>query len=82
MAALPFVLGGLAVAGSSGKLIYDKFLKVPPDTPYDIVVRLNSLLALKTSGWDILLSENATSVSLQHSTGDNVRGLVVGVLGS
>ncbi|CAF1605602.1 unnamed protein product [Adineta ricciae] len=82
MAALPFVLGGLAVAGGSGKLIWDKFLKVPPNTPYDIVVRLNSLLALKTSGWDILLSENTRSVSPQNSTGDNVHGLVVGVLGS
>ncbi|CAF1397319.1 unnamed protein product [Adineta ricciae] len=82
MAALPFVLGGLAVAGGSGKLIWDKFKKVPPNTPYDIVVRLNSLLALKTSGWDILLSENARSASLQDSTADNARGLVVGVLGS
>jgi HSP20 family molecular chaperone IbpA len=81
MTALSIVVGGLAVT-SSGKVLWDQFNKIPTSTPYDIVIRINSLAALETSGWEIVLGENTKSVTPNMSTSDENGGVVVAVLGS
>jgi HSP20 family molecular chaperone IbpA/ABC-type cobalamin/Fe3+-siderophores transport system ATPase subunit len=78
---LAFVLGGLAITGG-GKLLWDKYQKLSTSTPYDVVIRINSLAALATSGWEIVLGENTKNVNPQVSTSEESRGVVVSVLGS
>ncbi len=51
MAALAFIPGSLAVTGGS-KLLWDNYQKISGPTPYDVVIRINSLAALATSGWE------------------------------
>ncbi|UJR11892.1 hypothetical protein I4U23_016070 [Adineta vaga] len=80
--ALPIVLAGLAGFGMGGGIIWNKYLRASKDTPYDIVIRLNSLLALRTTGWEIALSENAIRFGQTEPTSEGTRGLVVAVLGS
>jgi HSP20 family protein len=82
MAALPFVLGGLAALGGGGKLLWDKYRKNTVPTPYDIIIRINSLAALSTSGWEILLGENTRDITPEMSTSEDNHGVVVAVLGS
>ncbi|CAF1559572.1 unnamed protein product [Adineta steineri] len=82
MAALPFVLSALAVSGEDTKHLLDSYKKTPSNTPYDIAIRINSLIVLETSGWEILLGENARNTIPQNpTTSENSRGSVVTVLG-
>ncbi|CAF1363926.1 unnamed protein product [Adineta steineri] len=82
MAVLPFVLSALAVGEGDAKYMWDSYKKTPSNTPYDIAIRINSLTALETSGWEILLSENARDTIPQNpTTSENSRGSVVAVLG-
>jgi HSP20 family molecular chaperone IbpA/signal recognition particle receptor subunit beta len=76
-----FALAGLtAVCG--GKLLWNKYQKIPTSTPYDVVIRINSLATLATSGWEIVLGENTTNVDAKTPTPDANHGVVVAVLGS
>ena len=80
MAALPFVLGGLATSG--GRLIWDLYQKLAAGTPYDVVIRINSLNALSTTGWEIVLGANTRNIDPQASKSGEGRGVIVSVLGS
>ncbi|CAF0781233.1 unnamed protein product [Adineta ricciae] len=60
-------------------------------SPYDIVVRINNLLDLRTHGWEILLGQHTKSIkSTTKGTGENgasvineqKEGVVVSVLGA
>jgi len=81
MSALASVLRGLSVSGG-GKARWDKYRKMAPSTPYDLVIRINSLAALSTSGWEIILGQNTKNVDSQISTSEDNRGVIVAVLGS
>ena len=80
MSALSFVLSGLAASG--GKIIWDVYQKITGATPYDVIIRINSLAALATSGWEIALGQNARDIRPQASTSGEGRGVIVSVLGS
>ena len=64
------------------KLSLNAFETLPDTTPYDVVIRINSLAALKTSGWEIVLGENAKTIDSPVSKSDDGRGVIVAVLGS
>ena len=54
----------------------------PLVTPYDIIIRINSLAMLATSGWNITIGQNtAKDLSKLSTAGDN-RGVIVAILGS
>ncbi|CAF2322730.1 unnamed protein product [Rotaria sp. Silwood2] len=80
MAVLRSILGSIAVPNDD-KLAWYKFKRVQKTTPYDVVIGINSLMALGTIGWDIKLSEKAITVQRETSTPENNRGLIVAVLG-
>ena len=80
MAAIPFIVGGLLAGGSGGKLLWDKYKRIPANVPYDIVICINSLTALSTSGWEIIVGEKVTSVDIQNVKSDDNRGVIVSVL--
>ncbi|CAF0898779.1 unnamed protein product [Didymodactylos carnosus] len=80
MAALPVLLGGLAISG--GALALKKYLKPSTVTPYDVVIRINSLTDLSTDGWEIILSQNTNDITPTVATPENSNGVVVAVLGS
>ena len=82
MAAIPFIVGGLLAGGSGGKLLWDKYKRIPANVPYDIVICINSLTALSTSGWEIIVGEKVTCVDIQNVKSDDNRGVIVSVLGS
>lgn len=84
MAALSLIVGSLVArgAGAGGKILWDKYNRIPSDVPYDVVIRINSLEALSTSGWEIIVGENIRNANVQNITGDDNRGVVVAVLGS
>lgn len=81
MAALAVVLGGLAIGGG-GTFIWDLYQKVSASTPYDVVIRINSLAALAKSGCEIVLGQNTKNVDPQKMTSGEGRGVIVSVLGS
>ena len=62
--------------------VLDEYPMLPPSTPYDVVIRINSLVALKTSGWAIVLGENARNIDTDTPTSDDARGVVVAIVGS
>ncbi|UJR12278.1 hypothetical protein I4U23_016455 [Adineta vaga] len=81
MAALPFLLGGIAALGGGAKLLWDKnYPKAPISTIYDVVIRMSSLLALKTTGWEIVLGEKMQDVHLTEHEFSNDRGVIVSVM--
>ncbi|CAF0923644.1 unnamed protein product [Didymodactylos carnosus] len=80
MLALPIVLGGMFCVG--GKLLWNMIGKPSTPAPHDVIIRMNSLTALSTNGWEILLGENTTDVTPTMPTSENNRGVVVAVLGS
>jgi len=51
-------------------------------TPYDIIIRINSVTALSTSGWDILLGKNTKDDISNISTPADNHGVIVSVVGS
>jgi HSP20 family molecular chaperone IbpA/GTPase SAR1 family protein len=81
MSALAHVLRGVPVDGD-GKQRWVNFGKVSSSTPYDLVIRINSLAALSTSGWEIVLGQNAKNIDTQISTSEDSRGVIVAVLGA
>jgi HSP20 family molecular chaperone IbpA len=82
MAAIAFVLGGLVVSSGGGKFLWDKYKKISTSTPYDVVIRIDSLAALATSGWEIVLGQNIKHVDPKVSESEEGRGVIVAVLGS
>ncbi|CAF1403855.1 unnamed protein product [Rotaria sordida] len=83
MAAIPIILGGLAISGFGGGVIgWEVYRRNSKPTPYDVVIRINSLLALRTSGWEIILGETARNVQPINPTPENKRGVVIAVLGT
>jgi HSP20 family molecular chaperone IbpA len=80
--ALVPVLRGLANNDDSAKKRWSKYRKTSSATPYDVVVHINSLTALSTTGWEITLGENAKNVDTQVLASADSRGVVVAVLGS
>ncbi|CAF1505795.1 unnamed protein product [Didymodactylos carnosus] len=80
MAALPVVLGGMFCVG--GKLLWNMIGKPSTPTPYDVIIRMNTLTALSTNSWEILLGENTKDVTPTMSRSENNRGVVVAALGS
>lgn len=81
MAAIPIVLGGLAALGG-GTLGWELYRRNAKSTPYDIIIGINSLLALKTSGWKIVLGEATKGIEPKWSEAMNNAGVVVAVLGT
>jgi HSP20 family molecular chaperone IbpA len=82
MAALPIVLGGLAAFSGGTKIFWDKYRRNSVSTPYDVIIHINSLGALATSGWEITLGENAKDIKPRIQTSEDNRGVIVAVLGS
>jgi hypothetical protein len=76
MTAAAFVLGGVA-ATRGAKLLWDEYQKISGSTPYDLVIRINSLTALVTSGWEIVLGQNTKEVDPKVLTSEQSRGVVV-----
>ncbi|CAF1152218.1 unnamed protein product [Adineta steineri] len=54
----------------------------PSDTPYDIIIRINSITALQTTGWDIILGQNTKDAISELSTPADNHGVIVSVVGS
>ncbi|CAF1523355.1 unnamed protein product [Adineta steineri] len=61
--------------------IYE-FPTEPLVTPYDIIIRINSITALSTTGWDIILGQNTKDTISKISTPVDKRGVIVSVVGS
>lgn len=81
MAALPIIFGGLTALGG-GKFLFDQLRKSSVPTPYDLIIRINSLAALGTSGWEIILGHSVGPVLPETPQSENKHGVVVSVLGS
>lgn len=62
--------------------VLDEYPTLPPSTPYDIVISIDSLAALKTSGWAIALGETARNIDTDTPTSDDARGVVVAIVES
>lgn len=79
MAAIPIILGGLATLGASG-IGWEMYRRNSKPTPYDVIIEINSLLALQTSGWSIVLGQTTENVQPIKSTPENKSGVVIAVL--
>ncbi|CAF0900355.1 unnamed protein product [Adineta steineri] len=51
-------------------------------TPYDIIIRINSIAALQTTSWDIILGQNTKDSISELSTPADNHGVIVSVVGS
>lgn len=51
-------------------------------TLYDVIIGINSLSALETSGWEILLGKSVKDCSVSTEQISNSTGVIVAVLGS
>jgi hypothetical protein len=80
MPALSSLLRGLTISNGD-KARLDKYRRMSSSTPYDLVIHINSLAALSTSGWEIELGQNTKNVEPQVSTSEDSRGVIVSVLG-
>ncbi|CAF5226853.1 unnamed protein product, partial [Rotaria magnacalcarata] len=60
----------------------DIYRKSSIPTPYDVTIRINSLVALSTSGWEIVLGNSASEIQSNSSIPKDNRGVIVAVLGS
>ena len=77
------LFGGLAaMSGAGGKLLLDRYRKSDVPSPYDVIIRINSLAALETSGWEIVFGHNIDPMLPDAPRSENKHGVVVSVLGS
>ena len=65
-------------ASGGGKILAGRDPKNPDNSPYDVIIRMNSLASLSTSGWEIVLGEKTKDLASSSSTS----GVIVSILGS
>ncbi|CAF1392210.1 unnamed protein product [Adineta steineri] len=64
------------------KLIPNRFTKVSGPTLYDVVLRIDSLESLSTTGWEIMLGPRANDAQPQIPNKNDISGVVVTIIGS
>ena len=70
-----------AEMGAASKLSLAAFETLPASTPYDVVIHVNNLPALKTSDWEMVLGKDTKELDLQVPKTDDGLGVIVAVFG-
>lgn len=82
MKALRGLLRGLQTTNDTNQILHGRYSRSLEPTPYDVIIKINSLTALQTSGWEIVLGQSVDSVTQETNEPEDIYGVVVSVLGS